>query len=282
MENLASVKDDGHIDSGGCKFAARTDSGKIRELNEDSFFSNDRLGLWLVADGMGGHKKGEVASSIAAEVISQSVESGETLVNSIEFAHKKILQEAKSCMEASDMGTTVVVLQVRGIDYEIAWVGDSRAYLFDGGLLQITRDHSYVQDLVSSGAVSEEEARSHPSRHLLTQCLGATDDSEIQVSKRHGRFSENQYLLLCSDGLTDELSDQEIAEILESDLDLEGRADQLVDAALEKGGHDNITIILLSAPKGSYKSLSSNKNIMMLLVGSILAAASLVILNYLF
>lgn len=281
MKRIAA-RSDYSVDQGSnerYKFAAKTDPGKVRELNEDKFLAEPELDLWLVADGMGGHSSGDVASEIACEIISKGIRSGTTLTESVRQAHTQILEQAATREDDVGMGSTVVAVRVDNVDYEVAWVGDSRAYLFDGELMQITRDHSYVQDLVNSGTLSAEDAKNHPGGHLLTQCLGVKDDPDFNVSIRHGRFSRGQEILLCSDGLTDELSDDMIKKVLASDMDIKDRVDSLIETALEHGGSDNVTVVLFSAPVGG-PSRAMN-SIKMLAFGACLAAIILGVAYYL-
>ena len=262
------------------EFGFRTDSGAVREFNEDTCLAEPDLGLWLVADGMGGHRTGDIASQVARETIIERVRTGTDLSEAIAAAHREILKTAEEKEGSEGMGSTVVTALVKGIDYEVAWVGDSRAYLYDGELTQITRDHSVVQDLVRSGAISVSEATNHPSRHLLTRCLGVSRDDTFEVGLRRGRFVRGQEVLLCSDGLTDELTDEEITDILASGASSQERVDRLVDAAIEHGGRDNVTVVLFSAPADAPTASGWAKKIGLLALGAILAVALLGLLYF--
>lgn len=259
------------------QYGWKTDPGAVRELNEDNCRAEPDLGLWLVADGMGGHSTGDVASRVASETIEEQIRAGAGLADAIKAAHQKILKVASERKGSEGMGSTVVVALVDGADYEVAWVGDSRAYLFDGELTQITRDHSYVQDLLRSGALTPAEASNHPSRHLLTRCLGVNPEDTFEVGVRRGRFIRGQEVLLCSDGLTEELTDDEIADILSVNASPQERVDKLVDAAIENGGRDNVTVVLFSAPPDAPAASGWAKKLGLLALGAGIAAAVLVL-----
>lgn len=232
-------------------YGLKTDTGAVRALNEDTCLAEPELGLWLVADGMGGHNTGDVASEITRDTVLEQVRAGSDLRQAIQAAHEEVLKVAKTHQDSAGMGSTVVSTLVQGADYEVAWVGDSRAYLFDGELTRITRDHSHVQDLLDAGAISADEAVGHPGRHLLTHCLGVNAEDTFEVGISRGRFTRGQEMLLCSDGLTDELNDAEIADILGTAASAQERVDRLIEAAIDQGGRDNVTVVLCSAPAGA-------------------------------
>ena len=229
-------------------FALGTHTGLVRELNEDSHLALPKLGLWVIADGMGGHEAGEVASGIAIREIARSIEQGMPLAEAIESAHRAIQTAALQGEGAADMGSTVVVAKLDGLRYEIAWVGDSRAYLWNGTLHQLTTDHSYVQLLLNAGLITESEIPGHPSRNVISQALGTggADKLNIKVDSVSGELDENDTLLLCSDGLSGEVTDDRIAAILAETTDAQTRVNRLIAAALEAGGKDNITVIVLT------------------------------------
>lgn len=234
-------------------FSAASDKGLRRGNNEDSYLSSPECGLWLVADGMGGHEAGEVASAIVVDTIQKSTESGKALVESIQQAHESVLNAVREGVGAEGMGSTVVALMSDERDYQIAWVGDSRAYLWTpdetGGTLdQISTDHSYVQLLLASGAIAEHEAATHPDKNVITQCIGSQDVDYVQVDSVRGQWQARQWILLCSDGLTDELSDEAIARVLCSTRSVREAVDTLIQEALNKGGHDNITVQIVESP----------------------------------
>jgi protein phosphatase len=228
-----------------------SDVGLVRKLNEDSYYADSELGLWLVADGMGGHRGGDVASTIASATVVEAVRSGMSLNEAIQLAHDEVLAAGERGLGAPNMGSTIVALRVHNHrDYEVAWVGDSRAYLWDGQLYQLSRDHSYVQWLVDRGEISEEQARKHPKSNVITQALGVRGQS-IRVDCQNGTLEKGQKILLCSDGLNGEVSDTEISKIMMSDGSEQSLVDRLIEAALQRGGRDNISVLVVSAPPGN-------------------------------
>ena len=232
-------------------YAARTDVGKKREHNEDCYSINETLALYVIADGMGGHASGEVASKIAVTVIEEKVEQGLTLADAIEQAHLAILEGVKNGQGKKGMGTTIVAVQLHENEYTLAWVGDSRAYLWDGTISQLTKDHSMVQMLVDSGQITEAEARVHPGKNIIFQNLGSSQVEVFHVSVERGVLHSGQKIILCSDGLSDEVDDQEMSEIINGCRDTgdECIVDQLVAAALSNGGSDNVSVVVISAGK---------------------------------
>jgi serine/threonine protein phosphatase PrpC len=230
-------------------FGYGTDIGASRSKNEDSFCVLPDIGLWAVADGMGGYQGGSTASQMTVERLADDVRKGVSLSESLSTIHHDILTAAGSDPEKEGMGSTAVVMKTDGRHYEIAWVGDSRAYLWNGNdLKQITRDHSYVQDLLDEGMIDEKDVIDHPQRHAITQALGAEGLEKVDVDVIYGIFYENEKILLCSDGLTGEVDDVQMASILSDENFPQAAIDRLIDAANSNGGSDNITAILISAP----------------------------------
>jgi len=229
--------------------ASATHSGLVRETNEDAFWADPTIRLWVVADGMGGHRAGEVASAIVIKEICRSIQNGKSLSEAISVAHLAIRDAAARGEGGWNMGSTVVAARLEGLHYQIAWVGDSRAYLWNGvELLRLTKDHSYVQLLLDKGLISEEEVYSHPSRNLIAQGLGVggVDGETIKVDQVEGELSIGDTLFLCSDGLTGEIHDDVIAGIMVDVKDNDERLQRLINSALDAGGSDNITVILVS------------------------------------
>jgi serine/threonine protein phosphatase PrpC len=229
-------------------FALGTHTGWVRKLNEDSYLALSKHGLWVIADGMGGHEAGEVASGITIREIARSIEQGMPLAEAIESAHRAIQTAARQGEGAANMGSTVVAVKLDGLRYEIAWVGDSRAYLWNGTLHQLTTDHSYVQLLLNAGLITKSEIPGHPSRNVISQALGVggPDKATIKVDLVLGELGKNDTLLLCSDGLSGEVADDCIATILSETTGNQAKVDRLITAALEAGGKDNITVIALT------------------------------------
>src|SRR5690554_3899380 len=245
-------------------FSAATHPGLVRTNNEDSYLSLPESGLWLVADGMGGHEAGEVASAIVCETFRgiHGKNSCESLHHSVHASHRAVLAAAGNGRGASGMGSTVVALLSQDYDYQIAWVGDSRAYLWtnsdDGGRLErLSTDHSYVQMLLESGAITDDELENHPEKNIITQCIGSLESDHLQVDVVRGQWQRDQWILLCSDGLTDEIDDKTIAQVLCDSSSCATATDALLRSALTKGGHDNITVQIIESPLQARHRLAS-------------------------
>ena len=227
-----------------------TDVGCVRDHNEDALRVDAKAGLYIVADGMGGHAAGEVASAIVLEMIPEFVRRGHSLAQALRETHRAIQRAAKEGHGVPGMGSTAVVLRMNGADYEIAWVGDSRAYLWDGTVLrQLSRDHSFVEKLIAAQAITVEEAERHPDRNVITQALGMAEYDQLRPDTVTGRMYRGEQILLCSDGLSSEVADGEIARVLASNGDNESRARALLEKARRAGGADNITVLLVRAPE---------------------------------
>ena len=228
------------------EFGHSTHVGLRREHNEDTYYADAELGLWLVADGMGGHEHGEVASALARDTVMREIRSGSTLAQAVQLADEEIIKHSSKKAEALPMGTTIAAIRLNTNDYEICWVGDSRIYMWNGELKQLSQDHSYVQELIAQGAITHEQARTHPHRNVVTQALGVTDPQSLRVDTIRGTLQAGMQILLCSDGLTEEVDDADIAAVLSrDDLSAQECVDHLILAALDGGGSDNITVILI-------------------------------------
>jgi protein phosphatase len=229
----------------------RTDVGRQRTANEDSLFV--RPPMFAVADGMGGAKAGEVASALAVEAVENARDSEgsteEQLSAIVRTANRRIYDLAVTDETRRGMGTTLTLVKVHGDDVTIAHVGDSRAYrMRDGELSQLTRDHSLVAELERSGQITAEAAEHHPQRSIITRALGPEPDVEVDTYTLTGR--EEDLFLICSDGLTSMISDDEVSSILRSSSSLEEASEELVLAANQSGGKDNITVILFRLGEG--------------------------------
>jgi PPM family protein phosphatase len=231
--------------------AGRTDVGRQRTANEDSLFVSPPL--FAVADGMGGAKAGEVASAVAVEAVESAPDSSEPaeaqLAGIVRAANRRIYDLAVADESRRGMGTTLTLAKVHGDEVSLAHVGDSRAYrMREGGLEQLTRDHSLVAELERSGQITAEAAEHHPQRSIITRALGPEPDVDVDTYTLTGR--EGDVFLICSDGLTSMISDDEVASIVRSAASLDEAAEALVRAANQSGGKDNITVILFRLGEG--------------------------------
>ncbi len=223
----------------------RTDVGRVRDGNEDEKLVDDRMGLFAVADGMGGHQGGEVASSTALEALRAAVADGAPIRDAIARANEAVIERAAADDRLRGMGTTMTAATLAaGGTLLIGHVGDSRAYLArDGAFTQITEDHSLVEEMVREGELTPEQADVHPRRNIVTRALGIDPDVDVDLYPVELRGGDR--VLLCSDGLTSMIRPDEIAAILREEADPQQAADRLVDAANAAGGEDNITVVVL-------------------------------------
>ncbi len=226
---------------------AKSDVGRVRGGNEDSYLV--QAPLFVVADGMGGHTGGEVASETAVSVINDASQEAppddvDVLERYVKLANETIWKKAQDDPSLHGMGTTCTLLHVVGSTVRIAHVGDSRAYLLrNGELSQLTEDHTLVERMVREGRLSREEAPRHPQRSIITRALGV--DAEVEVDTTSIEVQEGDRVLVCSDGLSSMLSDSTIQSLLEEGSDAQPTADRLIEAANEAGGEDNITVVVL-------------------------------------
>lgn len=231
------------------KFRAQTGvsthEGQVRPHNEDSWFASDELGLWAVADGMGGHERGEWASAVLVEELGRLVLTADfeqacrDIAEGMHRANRTIFAEATA--RGSQMGTTAVVLFVRDNRFAILWVGDSRAYLLRGGqLLQLSRDHTQVQEMVDRGLLTSQEAEGHPMGHVLARAVGVT--AEMAVDVIQDEVEAGDTFLLCSDGLHGCVAEVDIGRLL-SGSSPEYIVSELVNEALDHGAPDNVTTV---------------------------------------
>lgn len=235
---------------------SKTDIGKKRQLNQDFVYATDETigrldNLYIVADGMGGHNAGDYASKYAVETVVREIKgsletkSFRILGKSIRVANELIRARAKEDIKLTGMGTTIVVATINEEhQLEVANVGDSRLYIIgDDGIRQITRDHSLVEEMVRMGGMNKESARNHPDKNIITRALGARNSVEVDFFSED--LKDNDLVLMCSDGLTNMLTDEEIYDICMKDTQLDVKAKELVDAANENGGKDNIAVVLI-------------------------------------
>ncbi|MCD8390631.1 MAG: Stp1/IreP family PP2C-type Ser/Thr phosphatase [Firmicutes bacterium] len=236
-------------------YGATTDIGRVRKVNEDSFYISEQepFPYVVVADGMGGHQAGEVASLMAIDITENylhnnlksdfdCIEAGEQIRQAFISANNIIYTYAKNYYKIMGMGTTLTLAMVYNDKIITANVGDSRAYLIGDGIEQITTDHSYVQELVRNGDITPEQAKHHPKKNYITRAIGA----EIAVKVDIGiRDYNNEKILLCSDGLTNMIDDDEIFRVMKNADSLQHGVQELVDMANAAGGYDNITIAVL-------------------------------------
>ena len=231
-----------------------TDIGRKRKQNQDYVFTSERAignlpNLFIVADGMGGHKAGEYASKYTVETICNCVERSFEknpmliLQKAIETANIHIRRRASEDESPEGMGTTVVAATCPGMHLQVANVGDSRLYVVNEGIRQITRDHSLVEEMVRMGGINREAARNHPDKNIITRAIGANDTVEADFFTVE--LTAGDIVLLCSDGLTNMLEDQEIQEILGGYGELPEKAQRLIETANAHGGKDNIAVILI-------------------------------------
>lgn len=231
-----------------------TDIGRKRKQNQDYVFTSQRTignlpNLFIVADGMGGHKAGEYASKYTVETIcnciERSFEKNPTLIlqKAIELANAHIRKRASEDFSLEGMGTTVVAATCLGKYLQVANVGDSRLYIVNEEIRQITRDHSKVEELVRVGVLDRAAARNHPEKNIITRAIGANDTIEADFFTVE--LAAGDIVLMCSDGLTNMLEDGEIRDILSGEGELEDKARRLVEAANNHGGKDNISVILI-------------------------------------
>jgi len=242
------------------KVIAKSDIGKAREINQDCYYissEEDNLNIYIIADGMGGYSGGEVASNLAVLTVKKYIDDKiknkknledeqivRILKKSFEVAHSVIYERAQKEKDLEEMGTTLDLCLIYNNKVFIAHIGDSRVYKIDNERIeQITVDHSYVQKLLKEGSITKEEAYNHPRKNMLMKALGGPEEfQEPDVFILEPDSCEQ--LLMCTDGLTNMLRDNEIFEIISSDINLANK--NLIQAANNKGGHDNITVVLIN------------------------------------
>ena len=231
-----------------------TDVGKIRQVNQDYIFTSENPvgklpNLFIVADGMGGHNAGDFASRYTVETVVDAIKNSdetETIAiirGAIEETNRKLIEKAIEDVRLSGMGTTIVLCTIDGDEACVANVGDSRLYLLGDKITQITKDHSLVEEMVRMGELEPESARVHPNKNIITRAIGAVD--EVAVDFFTLQLQKNNRILLCSDGLTNMVEDNEIQMIVDRQEDLVDGVQQLIACANNNGGKDNIAVILI-------------------------------------
>ena len=231
-----------------------TDIGKKRQLNQDYVYTSEMpIGnlpnVFIVADGMGGHNAGDYASKYTVETIIKEISEARednpvTIIkNAIGIANEHIRQKAEADENLASMGTTLVVATCMGNILQVANVGDSRLYVVNDRITQITRDHSLVEEMVRMGGIDRETARSHPDKNIITRAIGASET--VKVDFFTVKLQKGDIVLMCSDGLTNMLEDEEIRMILNGQRDIVEKAEELVRAANDNGGNDNIAVVVI-------------------------------------
>nr|WP_207627476.1 MULTISPECIES: Stp1/IreP family PP2C-type Ser/Thr phosphatase [Bacillaceae] len=239
------------------KAVFKTDQGRVRQNNEDSggtFVNKDGYRLAIVADGMGGHRAGDVASKMSVTHLQESWEQTEGIITAddaekwlrtqIFEVNQLVFDHANNNVECDGMGTTIEAVIATNHFATIAHVGDSRCYIFnDSGFQQLTEDHTLVNELVRTGQITKEDAEHHPRKNVILRAIGTEQD--VKIDTKTIIFEEGDILLLCSDGLSNKVKEEQMISILQSEDSLEQKALSLINGANENGGEDNITLIIL-------------------------------------
>jgi protein phosphatase len=227
---------------------AATHVGKLRDRNEDNFLVRPEIGLWTVADGMGGHAAGDVASATIVEEL-RTIEHPQSASELLALCEDRILKANARLREVANerdsgvMGSTVAVLLAYDQHFACVWAGDSRVYMVrNGDIQQISRDHTEVQELIAEGVLNAAQAKSWPRRNVVTHAIGVDDDPELEM--RNGVLEEDDAFIVCSDGLTAHIEDQEIRDCVVEGSS-QAACDRLIEMTLERGAHDNVTVIVV-------------------------------------
>lgn len=234
----------------------RTDVGAVRQINEDALLVRTEIGLWAVADGMGGHEVGDVASRMIIDSLTQ-VSGSERLSDFVDGVEQSLLDVNQQILDYADlmfdkatMGSTLVALMIRGRVGVCLWAGDSRLYrLRNHQLSQLSRDHSHVQELVEMGAIAPEEAAKHPHANVITRAIGVEEPGFIDINVFNAHIGDT--FLLCSDGLYNTMEDAEISRLL-GGRDPQQAAEALVQLALERGAPDNVSVVVVKGEPGKF------------------------------
>lgn len=233
---------------------ALTDVGKTRSMNQDYVFCTSKPvgklpNLFIVADGMGGHKAGDLASKFSVQTFVEQVRSSTSdnpitiISDAIKYTNTRLVELAATSLDYTGMGTTFVVATIIGESLYVANVGDSRLYIYNDELRQITRDHSLVEEMINNGTIDRSEARNHEKKNVITRAIGGTEDvmaDFFEVEVKHG-----DYVLMCSDGLTNMVDDTCISNVLNTQQGINDKATELLKYANDNGGRDNISVIIV-------------------------------------
>lgn len=231
-----------------------TDVGVVRKVNQDYVYTSDKPvghlpNLFVVADGMGGHRAGDYASKYTVEVLERELKRSDeedverALIQAVKVANHELIREAGTDEHLKGMGTTIVVATIINQMMYFANVGDSRLYLINQGILQLTKDHSLVEEMVRLGGIKPEEAKHHPDKNIITRAIGAKEDVEVDFYEH--RLKKGDIILMCTDGLSNMVEDEELFHIVQGARDVVEAAEMLVETAKENGGTDNIGLVLI-------------------------------------
>ncbi|MFA9375132.1 MAG: Stp1/IreP family PP2C-type Ser/Thr phosphatase [Lachnotalea sp.] len=231
-----------------------TDVGQKRNINQDYVYTSEKSvgnlpNLFVVADGMGGHNAGDFASKFTVQKLVESIESNpetnpiKVIRQSIECVNKELITIADENSDLTGMGTTLVVATIVNDYIYVANIGDSRLYIINHEIRQITKDHSLVEEMIRLGEIDRQEARNHPDKNIITRAVGAGED--IAVDFFEMKLEQKDMILMCSDGLTNMIEDEEIRQIIETQKTPEQKAEKLVEKANSNGGKDNIAVVII-------------------------------------
>lgn len=237
---------------------ALSDIGNVRKINEDSigYYEEDTIKIYIVADGMGGHNAGEIASSVAVETTIEYVKASkfvadgrEILTKAIIASNEKIYSLAQKNEDMNGMGTTITACLITGNKIFIANIGDSSCYIVNNNIMKVTKDHSLVQELIDEGSITEDQARNHPSKNIITRALGTSSSVEVDIYELS--LGAVNKVILCSDGLTNEVSGNEMLEIIRGSSDNTDACRRLIEVAKSRGSRDNITVMIFEGECGN-------------------------------
>ncbi|MCI8939470.1 MAG: Stp1/IreP family PP2C-type Ser/Thr phosphatase [Dorea sp.] len=241
------------------KYYAMTDVGRRREVNQDYVYATDQPvgpfpNLLVVADGMGGHKAGDFASKFTVEVVKRELEASrkgkpETILKRIiQTANRELIEAASQDVKLEGMGTTLVAATVIGNTLHFANIGDSRLYLIDDNIRQLSKDHSLVEEMVRLGGIKAEEARNHPDKNIITRAMGVKEDAEADFYEFH--IKRGDVILMCTDGLSNMVEDEDMFGLVKGSRDIVEAVQMLIDRANSNGGRDNIGVVLAEPVAG--------------------------------